>query len=179
MAAVRLVSTAELSAAERSELRALLDGAYEGAFAEEDWEHALGGVHVLLREADELVGHVSVVRRRLVHGSLSLQTAYLEALAVREDMRRRGHGDTLMSAAEQLIVSEYELGALSDGTGIDGFYERRGWRRWQGPTWTLAPGGQVRTPDEDGGVLVLRTPSSPELDLAGPIACDWRSGDVW
>jgi len=26
---------------------------------------------------------------------------------------------------------------------------------------------------------VLRTPATGELDPAGPITCDWRSGDVW
>ena len=29
------------------------------------------------------------------------------------------------------------------------------------------------------GILVLPTASSPQLELADPIACDWRPGDVW
>jgi hypothetical protein len=37
----------------------------------------------------------------------------------------------------------------------------------------------VRTAEEDGNVLVLRTPATDDLDLAGPITCDWRPGDVW
>jgi aminoglycoside 2'-N-acetyltransferase I len=40
-------------------------------------------------------------------------------------------------------------------------------------------GGERRTPDEDGGVLVRLTPSSPDLDPAAPLSCDWRPGDVW
>jgi aminoglycoside 2'-N-acetyltransferase I len=40
--------------------------------------------------------------------------------------------------------------------------------------------GDVRpTPEEDGAVLVRFTPSSPPLDVSGPISCDWRRGDVW
>jgi len=27
--------------------------------------------------------------------------------------------------------------------------------------------------------MVLRTPSTPALDEAAPISCDWRPGDVW
>jgi aminoglycoside 2'-N-acetyltransferase I len=82
-----------------------------------------------------------------------------------------------MAEAELVIAAAYDLGALS--TGIEGFYERSGWLRWLGPTYVLAPGGLTRTEEDDGGVLVLRTPTTPELDLAGPLACDWRSGDVW
>jgi len=37
----------------------------------------------------------------------------------------------------------------------------------------------VRTPDEDGGILILRTLRTPSLDLDDSIVCDWRSGDVW
>ena len=84
-----------------------------------------------------------------------------------------------MSEAEAEIGRCYDLGALSDGTGIDAFYERRGWLRWSGATWAVTPAGRVRTADEDGDVLVLPTGSSPELDPAGSLACDWRAGDLW
>jgi hypothetical protein len=41
-------------------------------------------------------------------------------------------------------------------------------------------GGLVRTPDEDDGIMVLRTRRTPaDLDVAGPISCDWRAGDAW
>ena len=39
--------------------------------------------------------------------------------------------------------------------------------------------GERRTPDEDGYILVLPTLSSPPLDLAATISCEWRPGDVW
>jgi aminoglycoside 2'-N-acetyltransferase I len=82
-----------------------------------------------------------------------------------------------MADAERVIAAAYDLGALS--TGLDGFYERSGWLRWLGPTFVVAPSGLTRTEEDDGGVLVLRTPTSPGLDPEGPLACDWRSGDVW
>jgi len=103
----------------------------------------------------------------------------VEALAVRDDRRRRGYAAAAMGEAEQVIDRAYDLGALSDGTGIDGFYQRRGWRTWTGPTFVVGPSGPEWTPDEDGGVLVRRTLTSPALDLSAPLGCDWRVGDVW
>jgi aminoglycoside 2'-N-acetyltransferase I len=39
--------------------------------------------------------------------------------------------------------------------------------------------GPLRTPNEDGYVMVLPTPASPPLDLTAAISCEWRPGDVW
>jgi aminoglycoside 2'-N-acetyltransferase I len=39
--------------------------------------------------------------------------------------------------------------------------------------------GLVATPEEDGYVMVLRTPTTRTIDLAAPISCEWRPGDVW
>ncbi|MFO7571380.1 MAG: GNAT family N-acetyltransferase [Gaiellaceae bacterium] len=178
MAPVR-AHTADLAPAALLEIRALLDAAFEGDFAEEDWEHALGGVHVLLREGRDLVGHAAVVQRRLLVGGSALRTGYVEAVAVRRERRDRGLGGALMAVAEDVVRSAYELGALSSGGRAARLYERRGWLRWEGPTWALSPDGPQRTADDDVGVFVLPTPTTPVLDLAGPIACDWRPGDVW
>ena len=41
----------------------------------------------------------------------------------------------------------------------------------------LAPGGPIRTPDDDGSVFVL--PIGISLDATAPLTCDWRDGDVW
>lgn len=171
--------TADLSRSELAEIRAFLEEAFEGRFAAEDWEHALGGIHVLLREAAELVGHASVVQRRLVLGSAGIRTGYVEAVAVRGDRRGRGLGGELMASVEDVVRAAYDLGALSAGDRAEGLYLRRGWRRWDGPTWALSPDGPVRTEEEDGHVFVLATPTSPAIDLTGSIACDWRPGDVW
>jgi aminoglycoside 2'-N-acetyltransferase I len=131
----------------------------------------------VLRDGAELIAHAAVVQRQLVHGDVPIRTGYVEAVAVRENRRGRGHGRAVMTEAERVIAAAYDLGALS--TGLQGYYERAGWIRWLGPTYVLEPGGLTRTEDDDGGVFVLRTPTSPEFDLTGPLACDWRSGDVW
>jgi len=41
------------------------------------------------------------------------------------------------------------------------------------------PDGPVRTEEDDGGVLVLRTPATAGIELTGALVCDWRAGDVW
>ena len=33
---------------------------------DDDWEHALGGIHALAWEDDVLIGHASVIQRRLM-----------------------------------------------------------------------------------------------------------------
>jgi aminoglycoside 2'-N-acetyltransferase I len=171
--------TSGLGRAELAEIRELLDSAFDAEFADEDWEHALGGVHLLLSEGDRLVGHASVVQRRAVHRGVGIRAGYVEAVAVRADRRGRGHGNALLEEVEDVVGRAYDLGALSATDRARRLYERRGWVPWEGETWVLGPDGPERTPEDDDGVLVLLTPTSPELDLAGPLACDWRPGDVW
>jgi aminoglycoside 2'-N-acetyltransferase I len=144
---------------------------------EHDWEHALGGVHALAYEDGELVGHASVVQRRLLHAGRALRTGYVEGVAVRAARRRRGLGGALMAELERVIRGAYELGALGATDEAAALYAGRGWRQWQGPTFALTPEGVVRTTDEDDGVYVL--PVNVALDLSGPLTCDWRDGSAW
>jgi aminoglycoside 2'-N-acetyltransferase I len=155
----------------------VLDGAFPRGLSDDDWEHGLGGVHALAWEGGELVGHGSVVQRRLLHGGRALRAGYVEGVGVRADRRRRGHGAALMAALERVLRGAYELGALSATDEAVAFYAARGWQRWLGPTAALTPAGVVRTEDDDGGVFVL--PLSVPLDLEGELMCDWRDGDVW
>jgi aminoglycoside 2'-N-acetyltransferase I len=179
MSELRSVSTAELTGAELEAVRRLVFGAFGTRFDEHDWEHTLGGVHVLAVEDGAVVAHGAVVPRVLATGGRELRTGYVEGVATRGDRRGQGLGRLVMAEAGKVIQDGYELGALSDGTGIPGFYQRLGWETWQGPTWAAGPDGPVRTDEEDGSVLVLRTPATATLDLAGSLTCDWRAGDVW
>jgi aminoglycoside 2'-N-acetyltransferase I len=49
-----------------------------------------------------LIGHASVVQRRLLHGGRPFRTGYIEGVAVRPDRRRRGHGDAMMAVLERV-----------------------------------------------------------------------------
>jgi aminoglycoside 2'-N-acetyltransferase I len=176
MSELTTAHTADLDAATLAAARTLLYDAFD-EFEEYDWEHALGGVHALAWEGDELVGHASVVQRQLLHGGRALRTGYVEGVAVRADQRRRGHGAVMMDALERVIRGAYELGAL--GATDDGvrLYTRRGWQRWDGRLSALTRTGVERTPEEEGHVYVL--PVSAPLDRSGELTCDLREGDVW
>lgn len=169
--------TADLDDADLADVRELLDRAFAGDFADEDWQHSLGGLHALVHDERRLVGHGSVVQRQLLHGGRVLQAGYVEAVAVAPDRRRQGVATAVMDALEALIRADHELGALSASEDGAGLYAARGWLLWEGPTSVLAPGGVRRTPEDDGSVFVL--PGSVPLDLRGELTCDWRAGDVW
>ena len=148
-----------------------------GGFTEHDWQHALGGLHFVAEQDGDVVSHASVVQREIHIGGVPFRTGYVEAVATKPAWRRRGYGSALMRDVARHIADEYELGAL--GTGSQPFYERLGWQVWRGPSYVRTEHGDERTPDEDGYILVLPTPSSPALDLTASISCDWRPGDVW
>ncbi len=83
-----------------------------------------------------------------------------------------------MRALDPIIERDYDVGSLS--TGEWHFYERLGWTRWRGPSWVRWPDGRrERTPDDDDGLMILRTPRTPILDLSAPLTCGVRPGDAW
>ena len=174
---IQVAHTADVDPATLRAARALLERVFEGDFEDSDWEHSLGGMHALAWEGDELVGHASLIQRRLLHRGRALRAGYVEGVGVRADRQRRGHAAAMMEALERLIRAAYDLGAL--GASDDGarLYEARGWQRWPGPTSAITPEGVIRTAEEDGCIYVL--PGASELDLGGELTCDWRDGDVW
>ena len=177
MAELRTAHTADLGEDTLVAARALLYEVFADEMTEHDWEHALGGVHALVWEEHELIGHASVIQRRLLHGGRALRTGYVEGVAVRADRRRAGHGAAMMSALERVLRGAYELGALGATDDARAFYLSCGWQPWRGQTSALTPRGVRRTEDADDSVFVL--PLGTELDLTGELTCDWRDGDVW
>jgi aminoglycoside 2'-N-acetyltransferase I len=177
---LRRLPTSALTSAEiaavRSNMRAAF-GSGEDAFSEDDWAHSLGGLHFILDVDGEIVTHASVVERELHVGDRPLRTGYVEAVATAPGRQGRGFGTLVMEAVTAHIRETFELGAL--GTGRHHFYERLGWRTWAGPAFVRTPDGPRRTPDDEGYILVLRTPTSPVFELTEPISCDWRPGDAW
>jgi aminoglycoside 2'-N-acetyltransferase I len=137
----------------------------------------MGGRHFLAEVQGRIVGHASVVLRALEIGGRPLRTGYVEAVAVLPEWQGQGIATVLMTAVGAQIRNRYELGAL--GTGHPAFYERLGWRVWAGPTWVRTPDGLQRSGDEDGGILVLKTPTTPSMTGDEPISCEWRPGDAW
>ena len=171
--------TADLTTTQRRAVRALLDDAFaaDGPFDDEDWGHALGGLHVLATRGGDLVGHAAVVGRQLLVDGRTLRTGYVEAVAVAAGARRQGVAGALMTEVERLVHGGYELGALAASTDGAALYDARGWTRWTGPLRCLTPDGVVD--GDDSWVYVLPV----EGVVAGPVdrllTCDWRRGSPW
>jgi aminoglycoside 2'-N-acetyltransferase I len=174
---IEVAHTSALPAAKLDAARELLAAVFEGGFSEHDWEHALGGMHALAWEDGELVGHASVIQRRVLHGGRALRAGYVEGVGVRADRQRRGHAAALMEALDPIVRGGYEIGALGATDKAVPLYESHGWRRWEGRLSALTTRGVERTPDEEGSVYVLEL--AFPLDLRGELTCDWRDGDVW
>lgn len=179
-ATLRVAQTEDLLAEERAAVTELC----ETAFAEpwdSAWEQVGPGLHVLAEADGRAVAHAMIIDRRVYLGhepDLALDVGYVEWVATRPDVQGEGHGTRVMREVGRIIGDEYALGALA--TGSNPFYERLGWETWRGPTFIrMADGERVRSADEDGHVMVLRTAHTPGLDLDGPIAVDWRAEDPW
>ncbi|MBA2718192.1 MAG: GNAT family N-acetyltransferase [Chloroflexi bacterium] len=178
---VRRLASDVLTADEIAEIRALMTAAFgdddEDRFDNTDWEHALGGSHVVVDLDGRIVGHAAVVERELHIAGRSIRTGYVEAVATAPDRQGSGVGTLAMEVIGSIIAAGYELGAL--GTGSHHFYERLGWRTWRGPSFVRTAAGDQETPDDDGYIMVLLTPTTGPLDPTSTISCDWRPGDVW
>jgi aminoglycoside 2'-N-acetyltransferase I len=159
----------------------MLDAAFwddeDERFTDDDWHHALGGVHVVLDDDGEIVSHASVVERELHVAGRPVRAGYVEAVGTAPARQGQGHGTTVMREIGAIIEAGYQLGAL--GTGAFRFYERLGWRRWQGPSSVRTANGERRSPGEDGYIMVLLTSTTPPIELDAPISCEERPGDDW
>src|SRR3954451_5817471 len=98
---VRRIRTPELSDAEIAAIRSILWAAFadEGPheqFTEHDWEHGLGGIHVVLDVDGEIASHAALVTRELQVAGRPLRTGYVEAVATAPSLQRLGHGSAVM-----------------------------------------------------------------------------------
>jgi aminoglycoside 2'-N-acetyltransferase I len=178
---LRRLSTTELTSSEATAIRALMDVAFladdEQRFSDDDWQHALGGVHFVLELDREIVAHAAVVEREIHVGDRAFRTGYVEAVATDPARQGVGLGSIVMTDVTEYVREHFDLGGL--GTGRQSFYRRLGWRVWAGPSSVRTARGDEPTPDEDGSIMVLSTATTPPLDPAAPISCEWRPGDVW
>lgn len=178
VAVVTTSCTEDLATPALDAIRRLLDASFGGRFDDHDWEHSLGGHHVVVSRDGMIVAHAAVVRRSLWLDDQELDVGYVEGVAAAVDVQGTGLGTTAMRAAADVIGAHHEVGALS--TGEWHFYERLGWRRWRGPTFVRrADGTTARTPEEDDGIMILLPDGAPAVDLTSSIVCRERVGDDW
>ena len=135
-----------------------------------------GGRHFLAYLGDELVSHAVVTTRGVQPvGSPVLRTAFVDAVSTRPEHEGKGYGGATM---RQLAASidDYEIGCLQ--TDIPGFYEPLGWELWRGPLAGRGDDGLIPTPDQRG-VMVLRRPTTPPLDLDGLLTIEPQRHRIW
>jgi aminoglycoside 2'-N-acetyltransferase I len=122
-----------------------------------------------------------IVDRRLYQGheaDLAIDVGYVEHVATHPDAQRLGHASAVMRRVGDIVAEEYALGGLA--TGSNAFYERLGWETWRGEIWLAGQGGRRRMPEQEGDVMVLRTPTTPStLDVAAPLLGWAREADPW
>ena len=90
---IRLVPSDALRPDEVSALREMFDEAWSDdaeGFTDQDWSHAVGGVHVIAEEDGLLVAHASVVQRELHTADHRMRTGYVEAVATRPSHQQAG-----------------------------------------------------------------------------------------
>ena len=177
MSELKIAHTADLDAATLAAARTLLYEALPHDFEEYDWEHALGGMHVLVSDERGLAAHGSVIQRRARYRKRWLRVGYVEGVGVRADVRRQGLGGRVMAEVERIVDRAYDLGALSASDDGAPLYAARGWRLWRGRLCGLGPRGVVRLRDDEDCTYV-RPAAAGDLDFKRKLVFDWRDGDV-
>jgi aminoglycoside 2'-N-acetyltransferase I len=177
MPRVAVFRTDEASVELLRAVRRLLDRCFAGEFADDDWDHTVGGWHVVLADDTGPLAHAAVVSRTLEVGGRPFHSGYVEGVGTAPERQGEGLGSLAMVELDAVLRAHFELGALS--TDRSTFYGRLGWERWAGPTFVRQEEALLRTADEDDGVMVLRFGASRHIDLGAPIVCEARSGDDW
>lgn len=129
--------TFHLSKIEKEILYSLLTESFGDDFSLDDFQHALGGMHILAYYQDKMVGHVAVVQRNMAINNNPISVGYVEAMAVLKDYRRQGVGKELLIQANGIIKSCYQLGLLSASEKGVPLYSLLGWRKWEGKLFEL------------------------------------------
>ena|SRR5438552_7427229 len=169
------------------ELRALhnwLEAAYgdpPGSWLSTHWDDLGPGPHFLIEGPDgETLSHACVVWVPVTVGRVPLNAGYLEDVATRADVRGQGLGTAITKAAQELIEAEADIGLLS--TGSQPFYERLGWVTWRGPPAVVEEDGSLTpTPEEDGNIMALILPRTPNgVTIDAPIVRPRRDArEAW
>lgn len=174
---VAVHTTEELTAAHRSSIIDVCIAAHNN----EDFQNLFsyipsGGRHVLAYRGSELVSHaVATTRWAQPEGQPPLKTAYVDAVSTRPTFQGQGYGSAAMLQLAA-TVTDYEIGCLQ--TERMGFYERLGWELWRGPLGGRSDDGYVPTP-EQRGVMILRLPLTPLLDLDAGLTIERQPGRIW
>jgi aminoglycoside 2'-N-acetyltransferase I len=135
-----------------------------------------GARHFLAFDGGTLVSHAMVTTRSVQpHGLPVLRTAFVDAVATLPSHQNRGYATaTMRRLAEE--IGDHEIGCLQ--TDREAFYEHLGWEAWRGPLGGRSDDGIIPTPDQRG-VMVLRLPTTPPVDLDEMLTIECQPGRIW
>jgi aminoglycoside 2'-N-acetyltransferase I len=174
---VEVVPTVDLAPERRAEIVDLCIAAHD----EEDFRRlfsfvAEAGRHFLGFVDGELVTH-AVVQTRWAQpeGLPPLRTAYVDAVSTAPDRQDRGYGTATMRMLGA-SVDDFDIACLQ--TDRPSFYAHCGWEEWRGPLAGRGEGGLIPTPDQRG-VMVLRLPGTPALDLDRMLTIEQQPERIW
>ena len=171
------VRTEDLNATTRTSIIEVCITAHQ----EEDFKHLFsyipsGGRHFLAYRETELVSHAVVTTRWLQpEGQPVLKTAYVDAVATLPAYQGQGYGSAVMQHLAKNIA-DYTIACLE--TERPGFYERLGWEIWRGVLAGRSENGLIPTPHQKG-VMILRLPQTPALNLDGELTIECQTGRIW
>jgi aminoglycoside 2'-N-acetyltransferase I len=136
-----------------------------------------GGRHFLGYRGPNLVSHAVVTTRwAQPDGHPVLKTAFVDAVSTEPADQGRGSASAVMRRLAGSI-DDYEIGCLQ--TDIPRFYERLGWELWRGALGGRAEDGTLLPTPEQHGVMVLRIPSTPGVNLDGLLTIEQQPSRIW
>jgi aminoglycoside 2'-N-acetyltransferase I len=179
VSSVRFFTSEELAAAG---LRQAVIDVCVAAHEEDEFRHMFtkyfssGARHFLGYDGDTLVSHAVVSTRGVQPEGLSiLRTAFVDAVSTLPSRQNQGYGSATMQCLAENI-GDYEIGCLQ--TDRTSFYGRLGWEEWRGPLGGRSDDGLIPTPDQRG-VMVLRLPNTPAIDLAATLTVERQPDRIW
>lgn len=175
--AIMVLTTEQLTAARRNSVIEVCIAAHDSDDFKNLFTHIpSGGRHFLEYRGSELVSHAVVTTRWVQpEGQRELKTAYVDAVSTLPVCQGQGHGSAVMRrlAAE---IGDYEIGCLQ--TDRPGFYERLEWELWRGTLAGRSEHGLIPTPEQHG-VMVLRLPRTPPLDMNTQLTIECQPERIW
>jgi GNAT superfamily N-acetyltransferase len=132
--------------------------------------------HFLAYDEDALVSHAVITTRGVqAEGLPILRTAFVDAVSTLPSRQNHGYGTATMRRLAERIA-DYEIGCLQ--TDRTSFYAHLGWEEWRGPLAARSDDGLIPTPGQRG-VMVLRLPITPPLDLDATLSIERQPERIW
>ncbi len=173
---VEVIATGDLDAPRRAAIIEVCNAANDTEAFDELFDLATDGLHAVGTVGGGVVSHAVATTRWLApDGMGELRTAYLDAVATAPAHQGSGYGSRVV-ARLGAAVTGFRIAALQ--TDITGFYARLGWEEWRGPLAGRDGDRRIPTPDQRG-VMVLRLPDTPALDLDAGLSIECQPHRIW